>query len=142
MRASKTIEFDAGHRVARHGSKCANPHGHRYAVTLNVDGLVRSDDSEEDGMVTDFGRLKTFLTLNVHDRFDHGFIVAYDDAPMLAALTIGPPWKVIILGGTPTAENLAEEIGRGALAYFAAGAFAVHSVVVHETPSCSATWFA
>ena len=137
---SKTIEFDAGHRVARHGSKCANPHGHRYAVTLVMEGDLLHDQGEEHGMVLDFGRLKTFLTEMVHDRYDHGFIVETADVAMLNALG-GHDWKIIPVNVSPTAEELARRIGLDAIAYFNdEPRLSVHSVGVRETPTSIATW--
>lgn len=141
MEISRTIEFDAGHRVARHGSQCANPHGHRYVVTLCVVGAVRDDGSTEHGMVTDFAVLKDFLTEHVHDRFDHGFIVEETDAAMREALKHGD-WKHVVIPVTPTAENLAALIGTSAALHFGDMAFDVQAVTVRETPNSSATWTA
>lgn len=138
MQVTKRIEFDAGHRVARHGGQCANPHGHRYMVDLTVEGVILEDGSDEHGMVVDFGRIKAFLTTHVHDRYDHGFIVEVSDTTMRAALSVNMAWKVIVVPFTPTAENLAESIGRDAS--FALRPLRVASVVVFETPSSSATW--
>ena len=137
MRVTKRIEFDAGHRVARHGGQCANPHGHRYFVDLTVEGPLVDDDAAADyGMVVDFGRLKNFLTTQVHDRYDHGFIVEDADDEMRDALR-GHDWKVIVVPWTPTAENLAQAIGRDAGIL---RPMRVVSVTVFETPTSSATW--
>ena len=137
MRVTKRIEFDAGHRVARHGGQCANPHGYRYFVDLTVEGPLVDDDAAADyGMVVDFGRLKNFLTTQVHDRYDHGFMVEDADTEMRDALT-GHDWKVIVVPWTPTAENLAQAIGRDAGIL---RPMRVVSVTVFETPTSSATW--
>lgn len=113
--ASKEIEFDAGHRVPNHRSKCHNPHGHRYRVRANASGpLCQEAGDSSEGMVVDFGDLKELLTTRVHDVLDHGFMVYADDRMMLNALhpasTLGsgPDWKVIVLPFVPTAENLAK----------------------------------
>ena len=118
---SKEVQFDAGHRVPNHTSKCRNPHGHRYRVVAHCQGdIIRDPDHPSDGMLIDFGRLKDFLN-EIHDEFDHGFIVHRDDEPMRYALGIDVQqkfpeeplghsldlWKVIVVGFVPTAENLA-----------------------------------
>jgi len=105
---SKEIEFDAGHRVPDHASKCRNPHGHRYRVRATCEGdLVAEPGAADDGMVVDFGLLKTWLTERVHDVLDHGFIVAEYDTVMVDALAVDPGWRVIVVPFPPTAEHLA-----------------------------------
>jgi 6-pyruvoyltetrahydropterin/6-carboxytetrahydropterin synthase len=111
---SKEIEFDAGHRVPLHASKCRNPHGHRYRVVALIQGELITEGSES-GMVRDFGIVKELLMEHVHDKYDHGFIVHINDIPMLHALgsidTYGEPdWKIIVVPFIPTAECLAKSI--------------------------------
>lgn len=141
MIVARTIEFDAGHRVARHESKCRNPHGHRYVVTVAVEGPVRDDDTAEQGMVVDFGRLASFLREQVHDRFDHAFIVDTDDDEMCEAL-MGHEWRIVLVPGTPTAENLAAWIAGWACAEFVDDPFHVVEVTVMETINSQASWTA
>lgn len=118
----KEIEFDAGHRVPLHESKCKNPHGHRYKVKAAVSGPLKAVGSET-GMVVDFGRIKQLLTTRVHDKYDHGFIVQESDTALRTFLTgnysdgcgIDPDlnhseWNVTVVNDAPTAENLAEWI--------------------------------
>lgn len=106
---TKEIEFDAGHRVPDHKSKCSNPHGHRYRVVAAVTGDLQIAGSST-GMVVDFGDIKDALTKLVHDRFDHGFIVYGGDAEMRNALANHASWKVITVPWTPTAENMAAAV--------------------------------
>src|SRR3954464_3160774 len=111
---SKEIEFDAGHRVTNHASKCRNPHGHRYRIRVSITGeLVTTAGASNEGMLADFGDLKNLMMDLVHEPLDHGFIVYEDDKLMQAALSVDytinkePPWKVIVFPYIPTAENLA-----------------------------------
>lgn len=110
----KEIEFDAGHRVPDHASKCFNPHGHRYRVVVGISGPLQTEGSEN-GMVVDFGAIKEKLTSEVHDVFDHGFIVHERDSAMLAALNTfdlhaSKRSKTIVVPWVPTAENMAYAI--------------------------------
>src|SRR5205807_10587772 len=92
---SKEIEFDAGHRVPMHQSKCTNPHGHRYRVKVTCTGCIINDHSRaDDGMLIDFGELLKFMEILIHDQLDHGFIIAPNDAELRAAFG-GSEWKVI-----------------------------------------------
>ena len=109
---SKEIEFDAGHRVSTHGSKCKNPHGHRYKVRVTCKGSIIDDPTRADhGMLIDFGDLKTIMNENVHDILDHGFIVWCLDHVMQDALAVGKiyglEWNIIEFETMPTAENIA-----------------------------------
>jgi len=108
---SKEIEFDAGHRVSTHGSKCRNPHGHRYKVRVTCEGDIINDPSRPDhGMLIDFGNLKTIMNENIHDVLDHGFIVWQDDKTtrdMMEEYAHHNEWNYIVFPYIPTAENIA-----------------------------------
>lgn len=127
------IDIDAGHRVARHESKCRNLHGHRYRLTVQIAGPIRDDESPEHGMVIDFARVKEALTV-LHDEWDHRFLIGADD-PLLAAMN--GLEGLVVLDVQPTAENLA------GLAASRLGEMLsplrVVKVVVQETTACSAT---
>lgn len=143
---SKEIEFDAGHRVPLHSSKCRNPHGHRYKVVANVAGDLHERGSST-GMVMDFGDIKLALTELVHDIFDHGFIVQRSDVDMMSALGIDMAedqkpdtsffgWKVIVVDWTPTAEEMARAI----FEILRRRVGGLVSVDVYETPTSKATY--
>ena len=109
---SKEIEFDAGHRVQSHGSKCRNPHGHRYRVRVSCVGeIVNDPGSEDDGTLVDFGDLKQLMTVGIHDVLDHGFICEQSDRLLrtlsAGAVAAGEHWKLIEFPWAPTAENIA-----------------------------------
>lgn len=94
---TKTIEFDAAHRLMDYKGKCANLHGHRYKVEVEV----RGDQLNTLGMVRDFGEIKEALAF-IDLYWDHNVILRMDD-PLLAALAkeAKPP---VILRENPTAE--------------------------------------
>lgn len=131
-RVSRWVDLDAGHRVARHESKCRHLHGHRYRITVEVEGPVKEDDGPEHGMVIDFGRVKAAL-MSVHDAWDHRFLVGKDD-PLLDTLVVLP--GVVVLPIQPTAENLASLAARQL--QDALRDLTVVSVNVQETTSCEA----
>lgn len=80
----REIGIDVGHRVPDHGSKCRNPHGHRYRIIATCEGPVLDQaGNEENGMVVDFGNVKRYMMDWLDSVFDHGFVVyAYDKALM------------------------------------------------------------
>ena len=139
---SKEIEFDAGHRVMCHGSKCRNPHGHRYRLRVTCVGqIVDEPGAPDDGMLVDFGDLKVLMTTLVHDVLDHGFI--YQDGDPLGTLLEEPPggesWHVIRFPYAPTAENIARwcwEQLAGPVAERSRHRRQLAGVAVWRTPTC------
>jgi 6-pyruvoyltetrahydropterin/6-carboxytetrahydropterin synthase len=104
---TRFIEFDSGHRVPYHQSKCRNPHGHRYKVEATIRGpLVTDLGANDHGMVVDFGALKDLMVQEVANRWDHSMLVWEHDTELLDALR-GHGWRVVSLPRVPTAENLA-----------------------------------
>jgi len=62
-------KFDAGHHLPNYEGKCNRPHGHTWAVRVEVKGYVNA----KTGMVIDFGLLKKKLN-EVLDKFDHYYL--------------------------------------------------------------------
>lgn len=106
---TRKIEFDAGHRIQNHKSKCRNLHGHRYVLEATVRGPIKDIDGQSDnGMVVDFGDVKRCMMELIHDEWDHGFLVCEDDSEVLEALQRidHGNHKTVILHFVPTVENL------------------------------------
>lgn len=140
---SKEIEFDAGHRVPNHKSKCRNPHGHRYRVRVYATGhIVEEPGASDEGMLVDFSDLKKIMQTKIHDVLDHGFIIYKDDEQMVEAL-YGQDWNVIIFPYIPTAENIArwcwEQIQEPIETSFRDNLW-LKSITVYETPTSEATY--
>lgn len=139
---SKEIEFDAGHRVSTHGSKCRNPHGHRYKVRVTCRGSIINDPTRPDhGMLVDFGDLKGIMNERVHDVLDHGFIVWQDDMvvrEMMTSWAEKMEWLLIVFPYIPTAENIArwvwEQLADEIKNRFG-GDLELEEVAVWETPT-------
>lgn len=144
---SKEVEFDAGHRVPNHKSKCRNPHGHRYRLRVTITGeLVTTPDASDEGMLADFGDLKTLMTEKVHDVLDHGFIVHEGDEKMLKAFNViygksePDDWKVIVVPFVPTAENLSKWCWDQLEEPVGDMGFTLVTIELWETPTSKATY--
>ena len=138
---TRKIEFDAGHRIPDHKSKCRNAHGHRYTLEATVTGVIRSGAGASDaGMVTDFGDLKDIMMTQVGEPWDHAFLVYIkDDAMRLALDNLGGSHKTVVLPCIPTVENLV--ILAGTLIARALGqGLMLTRVRLYETPNCWADW--
>ena len=130
---TRRLEFDAAHRVTRHGGKCHNLHGHRYRVELTVAGVI-----PEDGMILDFGLVKQIVGGWIDEHLDHGAILARDDDALIA-LVREQGWKLYVLDVEPTAENIAILLLGTARTLLTDHGIEVVGVEVWETPNCRAT---
>lgn len=132
--ATRRLEFDAGHRVTRHESKCRNAHGHRYVVEVTVG----SPTLDEAGRVVDFGVVKDVVGAWIDGHLDHGYIAAVGDEVGAFIESQGQRvfWMPTDLG-EPTAENIATLIKREATRLLSeVGSLVVLRVRVYETPNC------
>lgn len=146
MQITRRLEFDAGHRIPNHQSQCRHLHGHRYAIEITLAGPVLHDaSSPRDGMVVDFGDVKTLAKTHLVDLWDHAFLVSRDDLAVVGFLATLPGHKTVVLDVVPTAENLAHA-AFDILAPLYQQAFGdqlqLYRVRLYETPNCWADAFA
>ena len=137
IKATRRIQFCAGHRVHGHESKCSNLHGHNYVAFFTATPL---DGLDELGRVIDFGVLKEKLGGWVDRNWDHGFIIGDDDDKALTALArMGPDQKLFVLPANPTAENMARYLVQvvGPAELEGTGV-CLEKVVLWETENCYA----
>lgn len=111
--ASREIQFDMGHRIPNHKSKCRHPHGHRYKIVARVEGMIHTDEDTNQGMVIDFGDLKKILMEKIHDVYDHGFMIWEKDRlgtylSNFESEVFEGPLNCHYVDFVPTAENIAE----------------------------------
>lgn len=145
MRITKQIEWDMGHRVTNHVSKCRNLHGHRYKAQICLEGgIVMENNVSEEGMVLDFSDLKKLSMKFVHDVLDHGFMVWDKDKILVSFFKKNSDQKSIIVPFVPTAENIAEwifnQLDRHIEDKYKTG-LKLFSVTVWETPTSSAEYY-
>lgn len=134
---TRTLEFDAAHRVRQHESKCRTLHGHRYKV--EVTAWARELDAI--GRVIDFSVIKEKLGAWIDTHWDHATILMITD-PLVKALqndqeAMKPPF---VVAWNPTAENMARFLFNKASELLNDSGLEVTRVVVWETPNCRATW--
>lgn len=109
MRITRRLEFDAGHRIPDHLSRCRHLHGHRYAIEITLSGtILRGGRTPREGMVMDFADVKSLAWNHLVERWDHAFLVWREDVELLELLARLPGHKTVVLDVVPTAENLAE----------------------------------
>ena len=108
MLITRRLEFDSGHRIPSHHSKCRHLHGHRYAIEVTLSGnIITEAGVAEQGMVMDYSEVKRIANVAVVDLWDHAFLVHRQDVEVLQFLQSLDDHKTVVLDSPPTAENLA-----------------------------------
>lgn len=132
---TRRIEFDAGHRVRLHESKCRFLHGHRYAVEASF----TAPDLDALGRVVDFGVIRERLGGWIDEHWDHAAILHQDDRALGDAIAAQTGQTVFYLPGNPTAELMADYLLRTVCpALFSDRAITCHRIRLYETPNCYA----
>lgn len=66
----KDFTFDSAHNLSNYDGKCNHLHGHTYRLQVGVKG-IRSHAPNTQGLVIDFGKLKSLVNAEVVDVLDH-----------------------------------------------------------------------
>ena len=123
-------EFDSAHFLKDYEGRCANIHGHRWVVTVEVSSADVLSEGPYRGMIIDFGKLKDDLREETY-KLDHTLLLergSLKTSTMEAMKEEG--FSMVELDFRPTAENLAK--------YFhdvmSTKGYTVSRVIVYETP--------
>ena len=109
MRITRRLEFDAGHRIPSHQSRCRHLHGHRYALEVTLSGsVIPLHGHAQQAMVLDFGEVKGIAQRKLVDDWDHAFFVWRADRAVLEFLASIPDHRTVVVEAPPTAEHLAQ----------------------------------
>ena len=129
----RRLEFDYGHRLLNHESKCAHAHGHRGVVEVEC----TSAELDRAGRVIDFGDVKRIVGGWIDENWDHAFLVNAADKTWCAFLKIEQQRR-FEFPGEPSAENLAAFLLTKAQELLADRGIKVTRVRFWETPNGSA----
>jgi len=141
MKISKTLEFDAGHRLMNDSGPCSNIHGHRYKLEVTLQGDFNPTGH---GTVVNFRDIKQVINDYIIVDFDHSLILNPDDRPLID-FCIERQWKTVFMPTEwkePTAENMVTyfaDILRSAIGPEIGTDIRLKKLVLWETPTCSAT---
>lgn len=141
--AARSLEFDAGHRLVGHESKCAHLHGHRYKAIVEV----QAPELDTVGRVIDFGCIKYLVGTWINDNWDHNLILNPED-PLLkvanehweqyeAIFGIKAPFLMPSNCPNPTAENMCTVLWEMARLLLPEE-LSLARVRLYETPNCYA----
>jgi 6-pyruvoyltetrahydropterin/6-carboxytetrahydropterin synthase len=140
MRITRRLEFDAGHRIPNHDSRCRHLHGHRYALEVTLSGEVSSSAGDpREGMVMDFSEVKAIARRELIDSWDHAFLAWREDRRVLDFLGTLPGHRTVVFDAPPTAEHLAQtafDVLKRAYDDRFGFHLRLERVRVYETPNC------
>ena len=108
IRLTKIFTFETAHALWGYDGKCKNIHGHSYKLYVTVKGIPSNDvHNVKNGMVMDFGDLKSIIKRLIIDPFDHAIILnALTEHKKLGEQLIKEGHKVIFTNYQPTCENM------------------------------------
>ena len=122
--------FDSAHFLSGYNGKCANIHGHRWKIEVEICGEQLASDGEKRGMLIDFGDLKKEVR-SLADSFDHALIYeAGSLKPETLSALKAEDFRLIEVPFRPTAENFAKYF----YDFLSARRLPLKSVAVYETP--------
>lgn len=131
LTATRKVEFDAGHRLVNHESKCKNLHGHRYVAEITC----IADELDSIGRVIDFSAIKAQVGGWIDDHWDHATIVSVEDKPLIKYLG-QENQKHYIMQSNPTAENMAKYLIKISNILLSPYNIKCHKIKLWETPNC------
>ncbi len=101
-------EFDGAHFLHGYDGKCANIHGHRWTVSVEVGSEKLTEKGTVRGMIVDFSKLKSDLREET-EYLDHSLIIEKGSLKETTLRALKEEsFRIIELDFRPTAENLAK----------------------------------
>lgn len=128
--------FDSAHFLAGYEGKCSNIHGHRWRVEIEVQSEALKSGGQLDGMIIDFGDLKSDVK-DMVDYFDHALIIQENTMrEQTLNCLVEDGFNILQVNFRPTAENFAAFFFRT----MKEKGYNVKSATVYETPTNSASY--
>ncbi|AOX01974.1 6-carboxytetrahydropterin synthase QueD [Moorena producens PAL-8-15-08-1] len=70
----KEFRFEAAHRLPHHDGKCSRLHGHSWVGRVYVKGNQLIEEGSKQGMIMDYGDIKTYLKPLLDNFLDHYYL--------------------------------------------------------------------
>ncbi len=128
--------FDSAHFLSGYEGKCANIHGHRWTVEIEVGNDELDNQGNTRGMIVDFSRLKADLK-DITEYLDHCLIIEKGTLKekTMEAL-IEEDFRIVEMEFRPTAENFSQYF----YTQMAEKGYNVVKSTVYETPNNCASY--
>ncbi len=140
IRVTKKFTFNMAHALYGHDGPCANIHGHTYHLAVTIAGSpLQETNHPKNGMVIDFGDLKSIVQREVVERFDHALVLNGNSPHSKVEVLHQQFNKIILLPFQPSCENMLVEI-KNSLLHFFDIKHQLISLRLDETPTSYAEW--
>jgi len=152
LTVTRKLEFDAGHRLIGHESKCRHLHGHRYVAEITVSSM----ELDTCGRVIDFSKIKEVVGGWIDQYWDHNMILNELDPLLSLDANQGAPYNIFngkhpfvmfddrtyadVPGCNPTAENMVKFLFDTAVTLLRPYHIQVDKIRLYETPNCWADY--
>lgn len=142
IRVTKEFSFEIAHALWNYDGPCKNLHGHSYKLFVTVIGTPINDKSNpKNGMLIDFGDLKKIVSKEIVDRFDHSVLVS-EDSLKHQKFNIEQMFEnTHVMKFQPTCENMVADFAERLIPLLPDN-LKLHSIVLYETATSRAEWFA
>jgi len=141
IRVTKRFHFEMAHTLYNYDGLCRNIHGHSYNLEVTLRGEpLNQPGHPKDGMVMDFGDLKSIVKAYIVNRFDHSLMVNKLVPEQQIELLRKTSDRILVVGFQPTTENIATHIA-GILQQHLPADVELFSIRLFETVTSFAEWF-
>ena len=142
IRVTKRFHFEMAHALYNYDGLCRNIHGHSYNLEITLRGEPRNQPGHpKDGMVMDFGDLKSLVKSEIVNRFDHSLMVNKQVPQEQIELLRKTTDRILVVGFQPTTENIVRYIAEILREKWPAGV-ELFGIRLYETVTSFAEWFA
>ena len=143
IRITKIFTFETAHVLYNYDGKCKNMHGHSYKLFVTVKGKPVNDiNNPKNGMVVDFGDIKSIVKSEIVDVWDHAVLInANSPHKELGEDLENKGHKVIYCSFQPTCENMLYAIAAKIKSKLP-GEVQLAYLKLHETENSYGEWFA
>ncbi|AYO58087.1 6-carboxytetrahydropterin synthase QueD [Chryseobacterium sp. 6424] len=143
IRITKIFTFETAHVLYNYDGKCKNMHGHSYKLFVSVKGKPIADLGDpKNGMVVDFGDIKSIVKSEIVDIWDHAVLVNGASPHLQLGKELEEKGhKVIFCNYQPTCENMLYEIADKIKRQLPSHVQLAY-LKLHETENSYGEWFA
>ncbi|MDE7451203.1 MAG: 6-carboxytetrahydropterin synthase [Alistipes sp.] len=143
IRLTKEFSFEAAHALDGYDGPCREIHGHSYRLFVTVKGVPLADSGHpKQGMVMDFGLLKSIVGQEIIAWFDHALVLQRTAASDDLRATLASRFDNLIeVDYRPTCENMLADFADRIRPRLPQGV-SLHALRLHETATSFAEWYA
>ena len=143
VRVTKQFKFETGHAIYGYDGLCKNVHGHSFKLDVTIIGQPITDpDHVKNGMVIDFGDLKTIVNREIVDPFDHATVLNVNSPHKeIADEMESRGHKILRVSYQPTCEMMIIDFALKLKAKLP-NHLKLYSLKLRETETAFAEWYA